>query len=58
MKVGKKLRDEGKTIYFAVSGTDDFSQELSEYGLTGGEKPVVAARDASDKKYVMSDQFR
>ncbi|KAK2151762.1 hypothetical protein LSH36_352g00009 [Paralvinella palmiformis] len=57
MKVGKKLRDEGKTIYFAVSGTDDFSQELSEYGLTGGEKPVVAARDASDKKYVMSDQF-
>lgn len=58
MKVAKKLKDAGSDIYFAVSSKDDFSHELSEYGLTAGESPVVAARDAKDQKLVMKDPFR
>jgi len=58
MKVGKKLKDAGKDVYFAVSNKDDFSHELSEYGLDGSaDKPVVAARDTSDQKFVMKEDF-
>ncbi|KAK2192902.1 hypothetical protein NP493_21g11061 [Ridgeia piscesae] len=57
MKVAKKLKDAGNTVYFAVSSKDDFSHELSEYGLTAGDTPVVAARDAKDQKFVMKDTF-
>ena len=59
MKVAKKFLDDGKKVNFAVSNKDDMSYELSEYGLdTSGDKPVVAARDASDQKFVMKDEFR
>ena len=59
MKVAKKFLDDGKKVHFAVSNKDDMSFELSEYGLdTSGDKPVVAARDASDQKFVMKDEFR
>ena len=59
MKVGKKIKEAGKQIYFAVSNKDDMSYELSEYGLdASGDKPVVAARDASDQKFVMKEDFR
>lgn len=60
MKVGKKLRDSGKDIYFAVSNQKDFSYELGEFGLNDvkGDKPVVCARDDRDLKYVMSSEFR
>ncbi|XP_062595206.1 protein disulfide-isomerase A3-like [Saccostrea cucullata] len=59
MKVGKKLKDEGKKVYFAVSNHKDFSYELGEFGMgdVSGDKPVVAARDESDKKYVMTEEF-
>ena len=56
--MAKKLKDAGNTVYFAVSSNDDFSHELSEYGLTAGDTPVVAARDAKDQKFVMKDAFR
>ena len=59
MKVAKKLGDEGKKVHFAVSNKDDMSYEINEYGLdTAGDKPVVAARDASDQKFVMKEEFR
>lgn len=59
MKVGKKLRDSGKDVYFAVSNSKDFSYELGEFGLNDvkGDKPVVCARDDRDLKYVMSSEF-
>lgn len=59
MKVAKKIQDEGKKIFFAVSNSKDFSYELGEFGLgdVSGDKPVVAARDERDRKYVMSDEF-
>jgi len=58
MKVGKKLKEAGKEVYFAVSNSDDFSYELSEYGLSAsGDKPVVAAKDSKDQKFIMTDEF-
>lgn len=59
MKVAKKIQDEEKKIFFAVSNSKDFSYELGEFGLgdVSGDKPVVAARDERDRKYVMSDEF-
>lgn len=59
MKVAKKIQDEGKKIFFAVSNSKDFSYELGEFGLgdVSGDKPVLAARDERDRKYVMSDEF-
>lgn len=59
MKVGKKFRDAGKNVNFAISNHKDFSHELGEYGLNDvkGDKPVVAGRDKSDKKYVMQEEF-
>lgn len=59
MKVAKKIKGEGKSVYFAVSSHKDFSYELGEYGMgdVSGDKPVIAARDERDRKYIMSDEF-
>jgi len=59
IKVAKKFADEGRKVTFAVSSADDFQHELSEYGLThDGDKPVVAARNEKDEKFVMDSEFR
>ena len=58
MKVGKKIRDSGKSVYFAISGAGDFGHELAEFGLTAKDGPVVAARDEQEQKFVMKDDFR
>lgn len=44
---------------FAVSSKDEFTHELTEYGLeyVKGDKPVAVARDAKNKKFVMKDDF-
>ncbi|XP_045215771.2 protein disulfide-isomerase A3-like [Mercenaria mercenaria] len=59
MKVGKKLKDAGKSVYFAISSKDDFSHELNEFGITSpsDDKPTVAARDSKDQKFIMTDEF-
>ncbi|KAH3841036.1 protein disulfide-isomerase A3-like [Dreissena polymorpha] len=59
MKVAKKFKDEGKTVTFAVSNKNDFNHELTEFGMDSvkGDKPVVAARDAQNQKFVMSGEF-
>lgn len=58
MKVAKKFKDSGNLVFFGVSNSNDFGQELQEYGMAAaGDKPVVAARDARDRKFVMSDEF-
>ena len=59
LKIAKKLQDEGLDVSFAISSKADFSHELNEFGVaTSGDKPVVAARNAADQKFVMSDEFR
>ena len=44
---------------FAISNKDDFQQELNEFGLEliTDEKPRVALRDETGKKFVMKDIF-
>jgi len=59
IKVAKKFTDAGRKVTFAVSNADDFQHELDEYGLKqSGDKPVVAARNAKDEKFVMQTEFR
>lgn len=57
MKVAKKF--EGKTVFFAIASTDDFSPELNEFGMQVSDdgKPIVAARDASNQKFIMTQEF-
>jgi protein disulfide isomerase family A protein 3 len=58
MKVAKKVAEAGQKVTFAVSSKEDFSHELSEYGLTAsGDKPVITARNAADEKFVMQGEF-
>lgn len=59
IKVAKELEEAGRRLNFAVSSSTEMSHEISEYGITApaGDKPVVAARDAADQKYVMSGEF-
>jgi len=58
MKVAEKLKNEGKTLNFAVSNIMDFGNELEEYNLkSADDKPVVAGKDAIGQKFVMSDEF-
>lgn len=58
MKVAKKLKDAGKDVYFAVANSQDFAAELGEYGLSvANDKPVIAARDQKEQKFVMKDEF-
>ena len=59
IKVAKKFADSGRKVSFAISDVDDFQHEVTEYGLSaGGDKPVVAARDEKDQKFVMEKDFR
>jgi len=58
MKVAKKMQEAGHVMNFAVANSDEFGHELGEMGLVyGGDKPVVAARNAADQKFVMTDVF-
>lgn len=56
LKVAKNYAD---TFNFAVSAKDDFQHELNEFGMdyVPGDKPVVLARSADNKKYILKDEF-
>ena len=61
MKVAKKFADAKRKVTFVVSSANEFSHELSEFGLTfSSEKgvPVVSARDSSEQKVAMQNDFR
>lgn len=57
MKIAKKVQAAGKKVSFAVSNAGDFGHELGEYNLNFNDKPVVAARDASEQKFPMQEEF-
>jgi protein disulfide isomerase family A protein 3 len=58
MKVAKKLKEEGRTINFAVSSKADFGHEMDEFNIKGAsDKPAIAGKDASGQKFVMADEF-
>jgi protein disulfide isomerase family A protein 3 len=56
MKVAKKL-SEDLAVTFAVANANDFSFELQEFNLDFKDKPVVAAKDAKEQKFIMKDEF-
>ncbi|GFS01776.1 protein disulfide-isomerase [Elysia marginata] len=59
MKVGKKIREEGEKVYFAISGLEEMSRELEECGIEDrdGDKPVVCAWNSDNKKFQMKEEF-
>ncbi|RXG53299.1 Protein disulfide-isomerase A3 [Armadillidium vulgare] len=56
LKVAQSFKDD---FTFAVASKDDFQHEINEFGIdfVPGDKPVVCARNAKDKKFVMKDEF-
>jgi protein disulfide isomerase family A protein 3 len=56
LKVAQSFTD---SFTFAISNKDDFQQELNEFGLEyiNDDKPRVAVRDASGRKFTMKDAF-
>ena len=59
MKVAKKLKEDGKKVFFAVSNKEEFAREMQEYGLNlDGDSPKVAIMDSKNQKFAMSDDFR
>lgn len=56
LKVAKEFADD---FTFAISSKDEFTHELNDFGVdfAKGDKPVVLAYDASDLKFVMSEEF-
>ncbi|XP_065337000.1 protein disulfide-isomerase A3 [Cloeon dipterum] len=55
LKVAKDHTD----FNFAISAKDDFQHELNEFGIdfVAGDKPLVFARDAKNRKFAMKDEF-
>lgn len=56
LKVAQNYKDD---FSFAVANNNDFAHEIEEFGLTyvAGDKPVVCARDALGKKFIMQEDF-
>ncbi|GAB6032387.1 protein disulfide isomerase [Chamberlinius hualienensis] len=54
-----KVASQNKDTTFAIANKDEFTSELSEFGFdyVAGDKPVIAARDKDNQKFVMKDEF-
>jgi len=57
MKAGKKIKDEGESVFFAISDSSEMGRELEECGLVAADGPVVCAWDAKNRKYKMDGAF-
>ncbi|CAM4969306.1 unnamed protein product [Rotaria socialis] len=59
LKVAKKLSEEDVNVRFAVSNAEEFRQELTQFGISDVKKDskYVVARDASDQKFKLSEDF-
>ncbi|XP_043280181.1 protein disulfide-isomerase A3 [Venturia canescens] len=55
MKVAKNFPN----IMFAISSKDDFQHELNDFGIdfVKGDKPIILARDAKNRKFILKDEF-
>ncbi|UYV80089.1 PDIA3 [Cordylochernes scorpioides] len=58
-RIMKVAQDYAKKLNFAVSNREAFMAELEKYGWDSPpkDKPVVAIRDAQERKYRMEDDF-
>uniref|UniRef100_A0A1B6CLZ3 Protein disulfide-isomerase n=1 Tax=Clastoptera arizonana TaxID=38151 RepID=A0A1B6CLZ3_9HEMI len=56
LKVAKNFAD---SFQFAISSKDDFQHELNEFGFdfVSPDKPLILARSADNKKFVMKEEF-
>ncbi|XP_067001320.1 protein disulfide-isomerase A3 [Anabrus simplex] len=58
-RILKVAKDFASSFTFAISAKDDFQHELNEFGYdyVKGDKPIVFARDAKNRKFIMHDEF-
>ncbi|XP_063295374.1 protein disulfide-isomerase A3-like [Pelobates fuscus] len=59
LMVVKKFRDAGKKLNYAIANRQEFSFELSEYGIENrsGETPTIVIRTTKRHKYLMREEF-
>lgn len=59
IKIAQKLKAEGLNVRFAVSSSNDFRQELQEFGVEGvnGDSKYVIGRGANGAKYKMEGEY-
>lgn len=59
MAVARKYAKGPRRITFAISDASEFRQELLDFDLDpSAEKPLVAARDDSQRRFAMRADFR
>lgn len=59
MKVAQKLKGEGLNVRFAIANTEDFRNELVEFGISNPttEAKYIAARGVRDEKFQFSGEY-
>jgi protein disulfide isomerase family A protein 3 len=59
IKVALKLQNEGVKVNFAISNTEEFRQELGEFGVEdiSQDTKYVLARGQRDQKYKLSGEY-
>lgn len=59
MKVGKKLKEGGDSLNFAISDLGEMGREVDECGISdkSGDKPVVCGWDDKGMKFKMEGEF-
>ena len=58
LRIAQNVTAQFPQLTFAVSNALDFEDELDEYKLSfDAEKPVVAARDIHNQKFVLREDF-
>ena len=57
IKVAQKLKSEGIKVTFAISNTDEFKQELGEFGIDQTSDKIIIGRGANGEKYKFDGQY-
>jgi len=57
IKVAQKLKAEGIKVNFAISNSDEFKQELGEYGIEQTDDKIVIARGQNGEKFKFQGSY-
>lgn len=59
IKVAQKLKEEGLSVYFAISNSNEFGKELEEFGFSGfaPDAKLLIARGTNGQKYKFEGDY-
>lgn len=57
IKVAQKLKAEGIKVTFAISNSDEFKQELAEFGIDQTSDKIIIGRGPNSEKYKFDGQY-